>query len=231
MKLRPFLQLVRFPLAFTAIADSWAGYWIGLPHEELASLKILAVLAWISASFYMMGMALNDLADRERDAALHPGRPLPSATVGIAQACLAIAALAAAGLWGLTFLPHFSNIVGLSLLLCIIAYDLSLKKSRAAGALAMGTCRALNLYLGCSLNAPDRLQPAIVLGVYVAVVTLASTLEESRPAVQKWVRWSLWGIIPLDAALAAGHGRAHEAGAILLLLAPRWILGRWIPVN
>ncbi len=226
-----YLQLVRCPLVFTAIADSWAGYWIGLPAGAPASPATLAALAGISGSFYMMGMALNDLADRERDAALHPHRPIARGDVTAYQATALILALSAAGMFLLRFLPRSAFAIGGALLLVILAYDLRLKRWSIPAALSMGTCRSLNLAMGSAVHAPGTLQPAILLGAYVAAVTLVSTLEEKRPDAGRWVRWGLLGIIPLDALLVSLAGRPLAGGAILLLLAPRLALGKLFPVN
>ena len=74
-----YLKLFRFPLVFTAIADSAAGYLVacgGRPDP-----LVLALLAVASSGLYMFGMAGNDLADAERDRALHPERVLPSGRI------------------------------------------------------------------------------------------------------------------------------------------------------
>ncbi|HXX95082.1 MAG TPA: hypothetical protein VEN81_15760, partial [Planctomycetota bacterium] len=70
-----FLKLFRFPLVFTAIADSAAGY---LVVGRSADLFILALLAVTSAGLYCFGMAMNDIADRDRDREIAPNRVLPS---------------------------------------------------------------------------------------------------------------------------------------------------------
>lgn len=229
--MKAFLRLVRLPLAATAVADGWAGYWINLPAGAAADPKALAALAGVSAAFYMLGMALNDLADRERDKVYHPGRPLPAGAVTPGQAALLILALAALGLFLLRFLPKPSFLSGVGLLLAILAYDLRLKRSLALGALAMGACRFLNMAMGLALHDPDRLQPAVLLGTYVAILTAVSTLEEKAPRVLPVVRWGLLGIIPLDAALVWLAGRPVEALVVLSLLAPRLLAGRFLPVN
>lgn len=231
MTLRPYLRFVRLPLAFTAIGDTWAGYWIGLPAGDAADPRRLAALAAVSASFYMLGMALNDLADRRADATRHPDRPIPAGAVSPEAACLVILGLAAAGLAALSFLPRAAFLAGAALLLAILAYDMGAKRFLAAGALTMGACRFLNFYMGCAVHTPERLQPALVVGLYVSLVTLLSTLEEAWPPAETWVRRGLWGILPLDALLTAIYGRLDGAAAVLALLVPRALLGRRIPVN
>lgn len=229
--MKAFLRLVRLPLAATAVADSWAGYWINLPAGAAFDPRTLAALAGVSASCYMMGMALNDLADRERDTVYHPARPIPSGAVTAGQAALVVLALAALGLFLLRFLPKPSFLAGTGLLLAILAYDLRLKRSLPLGALAMGACRFLNMSMGLAFHDAARLQPAVLLGTYVAVLTAVSTLEEKDPRVFPLVRWGLLGIIPLDAALVWIAGRPVEALVVLSLLVPRVLTGRFLPVN
>ena len=229
--MRAYLRLVRFPLAFTAVADGWAGYWIGLPADAAVDWGTLAALAGISACFYMLGMALNDLADREQDRIHHPGRPIPSGRITPEQAAFLVLALAGAGLALLPNLPKQSFLAGIGLLLTILAYDLRAKRSAAFGSLAMGVCRFLNMYMGLSVHAPDHMQPALILGTWVAIVTLVSTLEEKDPRVFPIVRWGLLAIIPLDAALVWHSGRPDEALIVLSLLVPRFTAARFLPVN
>ncbi len=231
MTMRDWLALARFPLAFTAVADSAAGYLIGLPAGTAADWRMLLPLAGASACFYMLGMALNDLADRESDRIQHPARPIPAGKVTPGQASLLILALAAAGLFCLKPLPESSFLAGIGLLLAILFYDLKTKRHAVAGSLAMGACRFLNMTMGLAVHAPDRFQPALVLGTWVAIVTLVSTLEERDPRVFPLVRWGLLLIIPLDAVLVWLAGRPVEAAFVLALLAPRLLLGRLLPVN
>lgn len=232
MRLLPLLRFVRLPLAFTAIGDVAAGYWIGLPQGEATRLSTLGILGAASACLYMTGMALNDLADRERDAAIHPDRPLPSRTLDPVLACLTTIALPATGVALLSRLPQQAFLCGIALLLAAVAYDLGLKRFAAVGSLAIGACRGLNLAMGAAVHGPAPLQPSVILGTYVAVLTLVSTLEEKDPKVERYVRWGLLGILPLDALLVGLYaGRWAEAGIILSLLAGRIILGRYIPTN
>ena len=58
-----YLKLVRFPLVFTAIADSAAGYFIGRLGGDDPITPTLGLLALSSAGLYLSGMALNDIAD------------------------------------------------------------------------------------------------------------------------------------------------------------------------
>lgn len=204
---------------------------MGLAHGAPADGQTLAALAGASACFYMLGMALNDLADRERDKLHHPARPIPSGRVTPGQAAAIVLALAAAGLFLLRFLPEPSFLAGIGLLLTVLIYDLKAKQNAVLGSIAMGLCRFLNMTMGLAVHAPDQYQPALILGTWIAVVTLVSTLEEKDPRVFPFVRWGLLAIIPLDATLVWSSGRPIEAMLVLALLAPRLLLGRLLPVN
>ena len=76
-KLLAYLQLIRLPNVFTAIADILMGYLVtvGSFGYELA-LLILA-----SCSLYSAGMVLNDVMDFEDDQRDRPNRPLPSGRI------------------------------------------------------------------------------------------------------------------------------------------------------
>src|SRR5439155_720032 len=95
-----YLKLFRFPLVFTAIADSAAGYLAASFQLEIGTLTLLAVS---SAGLYFFGMALNDIADRERDKQLAPGRVLPSGRLSLrsdedrSRGCLHVARVSPGG--------------------------------------------------------------------------------------------------------------------------------------
>ena len=64
--MRAYLQLVRLPNVFTAMADILLGYL--LTHEYVRFWPVLALLLGASSLLYMAGMVLNDYFDREQDA-------------------------------------------------------------------------------------------------------------------------------------------------------------------
>ncbi len=187
-----YLKLFRFPLVFTAIADSAAGYL--LFQRRGVEAGTLGLLAMSSAGLYFLGMTLNDVADRERDKVIAPNRVLPSGRVSLRGALgaggmavvLSGAAVAAVPggdpgryvAWGAT-------------LLCIVAYDFFLKLPPV-----MGLVRGGNFLLGVFFVAPPigpfgptqlllsdygRLTTlAIVPVLYGTALTFISTLEEGE---------------------------------------------------
>src|SRR6478735_2658240 len=62
-----WLQLLRLPNVFTAVADVVMGYLVAC-RGELQSIENLAVLAVVSILLYLSGMVLNDVFDAEVDA-------------------------------------------------------------------------------------------------------------------------------------------------------------------
>ncbi len=192
-RLRPYLQLVRLPNVFTAMAD------IGLGALATASLPgrwptfVLLLLA--SSCLYCGGMVWNDFFDVEQDRRERPNRPLPSGRVSRRRAARFGAALLAAGVlfaalagWskpegGAATPPLLATL----LVATILLYDGVLKPTWA-GPVAMGTCRFLNVLLGLSV-APALAWPwayhlALVVGLYIVGVTWFARTEAraSSPA-------------------------------------------------
>jgi len=219
-----YLKLTRFPLVFTAAADSAVG-------AALSGCDLLHSGAWIpavicSSLLYAAGMVLNDLVDIERDRTIHPERPLPSGRVGIRTAynfagILFVLALAVSGLGGLATVAWTGGIAGL-----IHAYNLALKRNAAAGSAGMALIRGANLGLGAVVagaSSGDVIlpwAPMAILAGYVFFLTLWSTREE-KPGRGR------------EALAAAGAGMilVPLAGLALprpmgwpLVAAPLWIL-------
>jgi 4-hydroxybenzoate polyprenyltransferase len=190
------LKLTRFPLVFTAMADSAAGYLLaGGPR----SWRFLLVAA-VSALLYAAGMVFNDLADRERDRKLHPERPLPSGRVTIRAALIFGAILLGAAVLGSAILGLWPALATVGLIVLILAYDGVAKRVRIAGAATMAAIRGLNLILGglASLSQIHPWGPMAVLAAYVFLLTLWSTYEDT--AVGKPM------LAPLGAALVLAPG-------------------------
>lgn len=177
-----FLKLTRFPLVFTAAADSAVGAALaGVPLLESARW-VPAVLA--SCFLYAAGMVLNDVVDLDRDRTLHPERPLPSGRVSQEAAVrftfllfgLAIVAALVSGGPALVWTA--------AMCVLIAAYNAAFKRNAVAGSLAMAVVRGANLGLGAVAAGGDpRLSsfpwiPIVILAGYVFVLTLWSTRED-----------------------------------------------------
>lgn len=174
-----YLQLIRLPNLFTAAADSLAG-WL-LVGGSLGDLVRWLPLCLASMVLYGAGTALNDRFDLEIDRRERPGRPLPSgrASARVATIIAAVGLIAGPILAALSG-SMTSGSVAAILGLCILGYDLGLKKT-VLGPELMGACRALNLLLGMS-HAPDLGGPvawtvAAAYGLFVAGITWISRSE------------------------------------------------------
>jgi hypothetical protein len=179
-----YLKLFRFPLVFTAIADSAAGYLLATSGRiEPGTLALLAVS---SAGLYFFGMALNDIADRERDKQIAPGRVLPSGRLSLRAAqwaamSVVLISLGANLALGSHFLIQRAVVWGI-VVVSIVAYNCYLKYPPV-----MGLVRAFNLLLGVSSCVPiyGATIPTWVFMIvafptflYISAVTYVSTLED-----------------------------------------------------
>ena len=227
-----YLALCRFPAVFTALADVLLGLALA---GALAGPRPGAVLAALAASagLYLGGMVLNDLLDREKDAAERPSRPIPSGRVSVAAAWRFYAALTLGGLACAAFGGTASMTVGASLVGMIWLYDGPLKRT-PPGPAAMGACRSLNVLLAAAAGGgwaaardPATLAAAGVLGIYVAGLTAFARTEavESSKARLRLsslvVNAALVGIV----AWGAVYGRGYRSpvplvafGAVALLI-------------
>ena len=157
-KLLSYLRLLRIPNVFTAIADIAMGFLFVTHSLVPAGGFFLLVVA--TCGLYLAGMVLNDVFDVEVDRVERPERPVPSGEVSLPTAriigfALLLVGVVAAVIAGLLF--HESSVHGMRsgiiaalLAACVLIYDGGLKKT-FMGAIAMGSCRTLNVLLGMSL--------------------------------------------------------------------------------
>jgi 4-hydroxybenzoate polyprenyltransferase len=205
--LRPYLQLVRLPNVFTALADILLG-WLAVDPERTQLPGLIGLLA-ASACLYMAGMVFNDFFDLEQDRRERPFRPLPSGRVSRRAAGVLGAALLAAGTLAAALVSGTSLVVALGLVSAILLYDGGLKRTWA-GPLAMGGCRLANVLLGVSVAgrlAGVGWHLALVVGIYIVGVT-----GFARTEARQSERFGL-----LAAALTI------LAGLLLALPLPVWV--------
>jgi len=212
-----YLKLFRFPFVFTAIADSATGYLICTGLNEIHA-PTMALLAAASAGLYFFGMALNDIADRDRDQAIAPTRVLPSGRISLRAAVTAAALVLGASLAAVLVIPGTSMLQRLGIwcavVFFIVAYNMFLKIPPT-----MGLVRAFNLLLG--VVAARRIgfdiagQPwqyammALPAFVYVTSLTFVSTLEDGGPLRSRLLVGTL--LMTVGAWLAALAGPAVNA--------------------
>ncbi|KQM80922.1 SCO3242 family prenyltransferase [Agromyces sp. Leaf222] len=166
------LELVRAPAALTVLGDTAVG--------AQAAAGGFSRRGWLlpvaSVAIYSGGMALNDWADRDVDAAERPERPIPSGRVSPRRA-LAIAA--GLGAIGLALAAAGGGRRGLAvaapLVASVVAYDV-IAKPTAAGPLAMAACRGLDVLLGAG-GSSRALPAALAVAVHTLGVTALSRGE------------------------------------------------------
>ncbi len=182
--LRNYLELMRLPNVFTAMADVLMGFffvqatgpeWIPIYRDWW----MLLTLVGASSALYLGGIVLNDVFDIELDRTERPQRPLPSGRVSPTAAWWLGWKLLSLGV----FLGAVASVVAGHLRPAVVAilaaativlYDRWLKRT-PLGPVAMGVCRALNILLGMSVFlgpfTTEHWLVAGALGLYVAGIT------------------------------------------------------------
>ncbi|GEC03279.1 hypothetical protein SSP24_09340 [Streptomyces spinoverrucosus] len=172
---RAWAELLRLPALFTVPGDALSGaVATGARPNPRTFLAIGSSLC-----LYEAGMALNDWADREEDAAERPERPLPSGRIRPSSALTAACALTAAGLALAARAGRPALAVATPLAATVWAYDLALKHT-PAGPLAMAAARGLDHLLGAAATTgrpQEALPSAALLGTHTLAVTAVSRRE------------------------------------------------------
>jgi len=242
-----YLRLVRFPLVFTAVADSLAGYLVGLRRgTDPVDFIVVALLAIASSTLYAVGMACNDISDRARDRLLHPDRVLPSGVLTLRQAWGFVVALLAISAGAITTLSNLAirspeaiaiGRVGLwaAIVAMIFLYDFGGKVFALGGPILMGLIRACNFLLGL-VYAPTTLEMdhgiALFAGVsfvYVMCLTLVSTLEEGKPRLGLFAIASAGMVAAALGAAAIGSlvvWTFYAPGVVVTALLVGWLVYR-----
>lgn len=191
-RLLAYLQLLRIPNVFTAVADVTMGFLFVGQSVQQFPLSFIAIVA-ASSCLYLAGMVLNDVFDFEVDLAERPQRPLPSGRISRKTATVLGLSLMATGLtfgWLAGFIhggpyPLRSGILATLLAVMIVLYDGVVKKTSLAP-LAMGACRLFNVLFGMSVAVnldsllgytPAQWLIAGGFGVYIVGVTLFAREE------------------------------------------------------
>jgi hypothetical protein len=180
-----YLQLIRPRNTLTAVADVWAGYLLSLPAGHNPAWLTLVKCSLASACLYSSGMVFNDVADADRDAALHPERPLPDGRASMTGAFALAFLLMVAGMLAAQSAGFAAGAAGALIAVFIVGYDFITKRWPVAGSANMGLLRALNMCLGMAAAWEFRpgtgsLRYPAMLFVYIFLVTLLSTFEDEK---------------------------------------------------
>lgn len=144
-----------------------------------------ALVALSLSFFYLAGMALNDLCDREYDRVHRPSRPIPSGRIPAAGARRLTLYLFGAGFALLALAPHRSSLLAALLLVtAIVAYDRH-HKQNPLSVLLMSSCRFL-VFAVAALAVTGRLAPVLLWAGslqfgYLVLLSLVARHENSRP--------------------------------------------------
>jgi hypothetical protein len=180
-----YLQLLRLPTVFTAMADILLGFI--LTHRQISAENgpKFAGLLFASSCLYLAGMVFNDVFDVKQDAQERPNRPIPSGRVSLRNAAILGALLMAGGVAAAATVAPWSLFIAGCLVPAILGYD-ALLKPTPLGPLGMGLCRFLNVMLGASdygwqarvfFWGNPQLLCAIGLGTYIVGVTWFARTE------------------------------------------------------
>ncbi|MFH1918314.1 MAG: UbiA family prenyltransferase [Planctomycetota bacterium] len=222
--LRAYLQLVRLPNLFTAMADVTMGFLFTHAVFGRGDGWVFAFLLAASSLLYAAGVTLNDVFDFQIDARERPHRPLPSGRIPLAAARwlgweLLLIGVALA--WTAAFLADDlrPGVVATFLAGSIVLYN-GLVKRTPLGPPAMGACRMLNVLLGMSVAAvpwqDEHWTVAASIGTYIVGVTWFARTEAGRSS-----RWHL-GLATAVILLGIGMlwqlpGRCDRDRVVLLL--------------
>ena len=218
-KFLAYVQLLRLPNIFTAIADPLAGWLIA--GGGRASQFALTIGA--SVGLYTAGIIFNDCFDCRRDCRDRPERPLPRGDIPVRVAWMLGTVLFLTGL-------VLGGVNALPLAALIVFYNVFANHSVWLGPATLGACRACNLALGMGGFAMHWLP--VILGVYVAGLSLVARREDVRPELRRLVKHLLLGIIVVDAALVLTVAGDWTGTALVLsLLVPATMLGKIIPMT
>jgi 4-hydroxybenzoate polyprenyltransferase len=193
--LHSYLELMRLPNVFTAMADVAMGFLFvqrinPKPGSDWPAWDAwtLATLIAASSLLYIAGVVLNDVFDLDIDRRERPERPLPSGRISPAAASrlgwnLLLGGVVLGSVAGFMTGHLRPGIVAAMLATAILLYDSWLKRT-PLGPLAMGSCRFLNVMLGMNaVDAPLHAEHWLVaggIGVYVAGLTWFAQRESER---------------------------------------------------
>lgn len=199
-RILPLLQLTRFAMVFTAIADIWLIAFLGRWEQKqmhrpdaaatLAAWQLLLLTALVGFGLYTFGMALNDLMDARHDRTFAPDRPIPAGRISqVTGIVVALVALMVA-IFGSVLLGPVNALICLLAAATILFYDAAGKFLPTIGLISLGIVRALNMLIA---------DPAVLfiwpiwlsMTHIIALSTLCHRLEGKRPVLQPQDLWAV----------------------------------------
>jgi hypothetical protein len=216
--IQPALQLMRWKLAITAVADGqcalvlshWSAAANGKPAHSLWDVASAIPVLMMSLGLYAGGMILNDLVDQNRDRFLEPNKPLPSGRISpLAGNILCVLAFAV-GITGGVWTALNSGYAAISLfflfwtVVLILFYNFVGKFLGASGVLSLGLVRFFH-----AATAQPRLtilcHPLLLLNHVTILSAICYVMEGKRPRLTALHRWTIGGgLLLLDVFLLNG---------------------------
>ncbi|WP_381792278.1 UbiA family prenyltransferase [Streptomyces niveus] len=191
MSLRAWAELLRVSALFTVPGDALAG----AASAGVRPNRGTALAVGASLCLYEAGMALNDWADRDEDAVERPHRPIPSGRITPNAALAAAGGLTATGLLLASRAGRPALALSTALAATVWAYDLRLKHT-AAGPVAMGAARTLDVLLGATATraaSPRGSKTGPAVGA-------ASSSPARRGALARLSSWAGPGRTPVESS-------------------------------
>jgi 4-hydroxybenzoate polyprenyltransferase len=191
-RIAAILRFIRFPLVWTAMADSLAAAAVALstmPVAHRPSLWQLAPLLLVSPGMYLFGMGINDLLDVREDRHAGRDRPLVRGELSAAMATGVVVFLLGVVMIGAAYV----NLAGLKMialtLACITVYNMAAKRWLITSAVVMSGCRVGNILVGwgvvtgswrfdLSPGAPYAWGLVVSVAVLTAAASVVSGLEK-----------------------------------------------------
>ena len=154
--LKAWAEFFRLPNLATAPGDAIAGSAIclavSLETPKAGAVGIALASGLATLSFYMFGLADNDIVGCEEDKTNAPNRPLPSGRLSLAsaRAVRGLCLLAAVAVGAVFDFPLDWWCVALLLVLAISGYNRIKGRAVVTGTVLMGLCRGLSVLSGAA---------------------------------------------------------------------------------
>lgn len=212
-KFSAWLQLARISNLPTVFSNVLVGAAMASTSHAPDWPQVLLTITAVSL-FYVGGMALNDLMDRNIDRAERPQRPIPSGALSVLEVGTFVALCFTLGFGIIQFTAPFSLVPAVALIVSIILYNL-LHKRWTGSLIFMGLCRAMVYFVGaCAMAQPVPTEAtyyqiasfslrlfiaAALLALYIIALTLVAQKEVSGGlGFRRWLAATLV-LIPLPA--------------------------------
>lgn len=174
-KFSPWLQLARISNLPTVFSNVLVGAAMASTLQPPDWTTVALTMAAVSL-FYIGGMALNDLMDRNIDRVERPQRPIPSGALSVLEVATFVAMCFTVGFGIIQFTAPLSIVPAVTLIASIILYNL-LHKRWTGSLVFMGLCRAAVYFVGaCAMTQTIPSEAASLDDSYAVAITIPESL-------------------------------------------------------